>query len=104
MMNDALQQAGLAQYKFWEALTSLPHIQAIYLYGSRARGDWHERSDIDLAIKYDDPDPFWRKAVGGVMDQNDAFMTCDVIDLDDVPKGLAEAIQKEGKVIYERDC
>lgn len=103
-MTSVLEQSGLAEYKFWDALTSLPHVQVIYLYGSRARGDWHERSDIDLAIKYDDPDPFWRNAVHGIMEHSDAFLTYDIVDIDRLPEGLAKAIEKEAVLVYERHC
>jgi predicted nucleotidyltransferase len=37
-------------YQFIEQLKSLPFIDEIWLFGSRARGDNQERSDIDLAI------------------------------------------------------
>jgi len=37
-------------YNFLQKLKSLPCIEEIYLYGSRARGDNLPRFDIDLAI------------------------------------------------------
>ncbi len=40
----------ILQYKFLESLKSLPFISEIWLFGSRARMDNQERSDIDLAI------------------------------------------------------
>lgn len=40
----------LKKYKFIEQLKSLPFVDEVWLYGSRARGDNKERSDIDLAI------------------------------------------------------
>lgn len=33
-----------------------PEIKRVYLYGSRARGDHHTGSDIDLGIEVDAPD------------------------------------------------
>ena len=38
-------------YHFIDQLRALPFVEAIYLFGSRARGDQQSRSDIDLAIK-----------------------------------------------------
>ncbi len=35
---------------FFKQLTQLPYIEAIYLYGSRSRGDYTEMSDVDIAI------------------------------------------------------
>jgi predicted nucleotidyltransferase len=40
----------LAHYAFIDRLQALPFIEAIYLFGSRARGTERERADIDLAI------------------------------------------------------
>ena len=40
----------MKQYGFIEKLKELPFVDAIWLYGSRARGDFQDRSDIDLAI------------------------------------------------------
>lgn len=38
-------------YTFLQKLEQLPFIEKIWLYGSRARGDSRDRSDIDLAIE-----------------------------------------------------
>ncbi|WP_410526067.1 nucleotidyltransferase domain-containing protein [Rickettsia endosymbiont of Ceutorhynchus obstrictus] len=38
------------QYSFLTNLTKLPFIKEIWLFGSRARGDNTQRSDIDIAI------------------------------------------------------
>ncbi|HEV2916259.1 MAG TPA: nucleotidyltransferase domain-containing protein [Candidatus Babeliales bacterium] len=38
-------------YQFFKKLIALPYIEKIILYGSRARGDTRDRSDIDLAIE-----------------------------------------------------
>lgn len=40
----------ITAYAFFRALTALPFVEAIYLYGSRARGDQDDWSDIDLAV------------------------------------------------------
>jgi predicted nucleotidyltransferase len=42
--------AWIKEYKFFKKLCELPFVDEIWLYGSRARGDNQERSDIDLAI------------------------------------------------------
>ena len=30
----------------------LPEVQRVLLYGSRARGNWHEESDVDIAVVF----------------------------------------------------
>ena len=33
-----------------QAVNHFPEVKATYLFGSRARGDWSPRSDVDIAI------------------------------------------------------
>lgn len=40
----------IEEYQFFKAMIAIPCVEAIYLTGSRARGDHNERSDIDLTI------------------------------------------------------
>ncbi len=40
----------ITSYTFFQKLCSLPFVDEIWLFGSRARGDNQERSDIDIAI------------------------------------------------------
>lgn len=74
-------------------------IQKVILFGSRARGDNRERSDIDLAIQGGDTLHF-------TLDMEDKVPTLlffDVVNLDEaVQPELSESIQKEGKVLYEK--
>ena len=43
-----------------ERLARNPHVERVILFGSRARGDARERSDIDLAVVAPDiPDREW---------------------------------------------
>jgi len=41
---------NIADYKFIGKLKALPYVEEVWLFGSRARGDNMDRSDIDLAI------------------------------------------------------
>ncbi len=74
-------------------------IDKVYLFGSRARGDNHERSDIDLAF------------CGGI--HTDEFREClmenlwtllkvDVICLDEMPDSFVTEVEKEGIILYEK--
>ena len=59
-------------------------VRKVILFGSRARGDFREKSDIDLAVEGGD---FIRFS----------------IDLDEkIQEELMESIQREGRVLYEK--
>ncbi len=45
-----LSSYGLKPYGFLEKLAALSCVEAVYLYGSRARGEFDDWSDVDLAI------------------------------------------------------
>ncbi|MFZ5996172.1 MAG: type III-B CRISPR module RAMP protein Cmr1 [Nitrospirota bacterium] len=64
--------------------------QKIILFGSKARGDFHSRSDTDIAVESDKP---------GGLSLNGAI---DIVDLKKADDRLKEKINKEGVVIYER--
>lgn len=74
-------------------------IQKVILFGSRARGDNWERSDIDLAVYGGDVTRF-------SLDVDEVIPTLlmfDAVDLDEpVQPELRAAIQREGVVIYEK--
>lgn len=74
-------------------------LEKVILFGSRARGDYHKTSDIDLAT------------VGGnhvkfsldVEEETSTLLKYDIIDLDGpVEEALRESIKKEGITLYEK--
>ena len=74
-------------------------IEKVILFGSRARGDFHDRSDIDLAISGGRGNYFALM----VEEDTSTLLKFDVVDLEgSVQKELREAIGKEGKIIYEK--
>ena len=42
--------SGLVAELLRQAVNHFPEVKATYLFGSRARGDWSPRSDVDIAI------------------------------------------------------
>lgn len=71
----------------------------VILFGSRARGDFKERSDIDLAVSGGDISGFSL----AVDEETDTLLQYDVVDLDSrVDAALLENIEKDGKVLYEK--
>ena len=74
-------------------------IQRVLLFGSRARGDYRPRSDIDLAISGGNTAAFTL----AVDEETDTLLKYDVVNLDGAvqPELLLE-IEKDGKVLYEK--
>lgn len=75
-------------------------VKKVILFGSRARGDNWERSDIDLAISGGDRVRFTLD-----VDETDIVPTLlmfDVVDLDEpCNEDLRESINRDGVVLYE---
>lgn len=93
----------ILSYQFIDKLKKLAFVDSIYLYGSRARGDNTETSDIDLAIKCpaateDD----WLKVMD-VIEDADTLLKIDCVRLDEVDEELKKNVYLEGKKLYERN-
>ena len=74
-------------------------LRKVILFGSRARGDHKERSDIDLAVSGGDISGF----ALAVDEETDTLLQYDVVNLDSpVDEALLENIEKDGKVLYEK--
>lgn len=74
-------------------------VEKVILFGSRARGDYKERSDIDLAFCGGNSSAF----ILSVDEETSTLLEFDVIDLDKpVRKELLESIHKEGILLYEK--
>ncbi|QQR31503.1 nucleotidyltransferase domain-containing protein [Acutalibacter muris] len=75
------------------------NLDKVILFGSRARGDNLERSDIDLAIQGGDTVAFAASADEDIP----TLLMFDVVDLDKpVQTELMEEIRRDGIVIYEK--
>lgn len=81
------------------ALAQKCGIKKVILFGSRARGDNRERSDIDLAVSGGKTAEF----VTSLDDEVWTLLLFDVVNLDGaVQPALLENIDREGVVIYEK--
>jgi predicted nucleotidyltransferase len=95
---------NVSQYKFFKKLTEFSCIDEIWLYGSRARGNHKERSDIDLALvcphatKND-----WSKIMD-VIDNADTLLKIDCVRFDalDNKDPLHQSIIEDKKILYQR--
>ena len=75
------------------------NVQKVVLFGSRARGDFKERSDIDLAVSGGDIVAF----TFAVEEETPTLLMFDVVNLDkEVQPELLASIEKEGVVLYEK--
>ena len=75
------------------------HVKKVILFGSRARGDFYKKSDIDLAVSGGD---FNRFALD-VDEETSTLLEYDIVNLDaEMQDELRESIEKEGRILYEK--
>ena len=87
VINEIIDYAGLYELK------------KVILFGSRARGDYKEKSDIDLAVTGGNVAAF-----SIAVDENTStLLKFDIVGLDvSVQEELSQSIEREGIVIYEK--
>ncbi len=89
-------------YQFLNKLKILPFVEEIWLFGSRARGDNRERSDIDLAIICPEAtDSDWAR-IGDIIEDADTLLKVDYIRFEKkmISNNLYDNILKDKRVIY----
>jgi predicted nucleotidyltransferase len=107
-----VQQIGLeigslkkiSDYQFIKALKSLPWVDALWLFGSRARGDNQERADIDLAIVCKEAsDSDWLQVLE-IIEKADTLLKIDCVRFDQLSleSQLRQNILHDKKVLYEK--
>ena len=75
------------------------NLNKVILFGSRARGDYKSKSDIDLAVTGGDCIRFSLD----VQEMTSTLLFLDIVNLDGVvQKELLESIEKEGVCLYEK--
>ncbi|CAM5194087.1 nucleotidyltransferase domain-containing protein [Alishewanella longhuensis] len=98
------KQFGLSQQQYAELLSILmqfPAIESVILFGSRAKGTLHERSDIDLAITGKLLDRHQLAEIMMAYDESDLPFKVDIQLLTDIQNpALLAHISRVGKVIY----
>ena len=82
-----------------EELALKNNIKKVILFGSRARGDYKKRSDIDLAVIGGDVPEFTL----AVDEETTTLLMYDIVDLGRaVQSELLESINRDGVVLYEK--
>ena len=74
------------------------NLEKLILFGSRAQGCNHDRSDIDLAVIGDN----YRDFKYDVNDHARTLLIFDIVDYSRVSSRLREEIDKYGKLIYSK--
>lgn len=73
-------------------------IEKVIIFGSRARGDYREKSDIDLAVSGGNPARFNME-----LEEVNTLLKFDIVDLNKPVYGpLMNSIAEEGKILYEK--
>lgn len=95
-----LENTGISQQVLKEIvdLAKTHDLSKVVLFGSRARGDYGKKSDIDLAAEGKDIAAF---AVD-VDEQTETLLQYDIIDLAEIQEELLDNIRREGIVLYEK--
>ncbi|MBF0444789.1 MAG: nucleotidyltransferase domain-containing protein [Magnetococcales bacterium] len=83
-------------------LATLPYVEKVILYGSRARGDHEERSDIDLAVLCPNAKEKQWTEIWLYIEDAPTLYSIDIVRLDEVNRELQENVAREGVVLYER--
>lgn len=74
----------------------------VLLFGSRARGDFTERSDYDIAVdESGNSDTSWARFSLSVRDEAPTLKSIDLVRLSQVDENFRSRILSEGKVIYD---
>ena len=74
-------------------------VMKVILFGSRARGDNMERSDIDIAVSGGDFDSFY----WDIKENINSLLMFDVINVDDkISQDLRKEIERDGIIIYDK--
>ena len=75
----------LKKYEFIGKIKSLPFVKELWLYGSRARGDNKDKSDIDLAVIFnkDILDTEWYEILD-IVDNRDTLLGVDCVRFDKI--------------------
>ncbi len=98
------QQFGLSQRQYAELLGILkqfPSIESAIIFGSRAKGTMHERSDIDLAVTGKSLDRHSLAELRLAFDESDLPYQVDIQLLSDIQNpALLEHISRVGQLIH----
>ena len=95
---------GINEDSFKEMMLLFDNIESlnkVYIFGSRARGDFKKESDIDLAIESNSD---IKLRLLNKLEDIRCILKFDVVDLKNIGnEKLIDNIKKEGVLIYKKD-
>jgi predicted nucleotidyltransferase len=83
-------------------LSARPEVMRVILFGSRARGDAEERSDIDLAVEAPSASERQWLDIANEVEEADTLLKIDLVWCEQASPALKERIMDEGRILYER--
>ncbi len=94
----------LTEYRFFRDIATLPFVEKIALFGSRARGDHEERSDIDPCVFCGDAgEDEWLEVLACLeRDRVDTLLKVDCTRFEASNAAMRENVLKEGILLFER--
>lgn len=97
-------EIGLAKETL-EDLKSIDCIQAIFLFGSRASGEYKKKSDIDLAISCPNASPKDWSKIMEIIENSKTLLKIDCVRLDQLSESskLRENILNKSKTLFIRE-
>lgn len=101
MTEQIYENTGIKQKVIEEirAIAQKYSIMTVILFGSRARGDYKDRSDIDLAV-YGGRTAAFAIAVD---EETSTLLKYDIVDMGaPLQQELKASIEQEGRIIYEK--
>lgn len=78
-------------------LQPFKEIEAVYLFGSRARGDHTDRSDVDIAVSAPGVDIIGWSDIAAAVDEADTLRRIDLVRWEDADDDLKACILREGR-------
>lgn len=101
-LNDDMQRR-IEDLAFFKKLKELSFVHEIWLYGSRARGDNADRSDIDIAIYCPEASDVQWLSVVSIIDEADTLLKIDCVRLESLKdtNPLKENILSQGICLYK---
>ena len=83
-------------------LRTIPNVRLAVLFGSTARGDEHERSDLDILVRFATPTLRARARVARRLEQA-VPREVQIVSLEDANALLLADVLRDGRVLVDRD-